>query len=40
MHDFSVTEQDDMNYKVLVDVANDYKKDKEGIQTMCKAWKK
>lgn len=37
MHDFSVTEPDDMNYKVLSDAANYYKKDKEGIQTMCKA---
>lgn len=37
MHDFSVTEPDDMNYKVLADAANYYKKDKEGIQTMCKA---
>ena len=37
MQDFSVTEPDEMNYKVLSDAANYYKKDKEGIQTMCKA---
>lgn len=37
MHDFSVTEPDDMNFKVLANAANYYKKDKEGIQAMCKA---
>lgn len=37
MHDFSVTEPDDMNFKVLANVANYYKKNKEGIQAMCKA---
>lgn len=37
MHDFSVTEPDDMNFKVLADAAGYYKKDKEGIQAMCKA---
>lgn len=36
MHDFSVVEPNDMNFKVLADVANYYKKDKEGIQAMCK----
>ena len=37
MHDFSVTEPDDMNFKVLAQAANHYKKDKEGVQAMCKA---
>lgn len=37
MHDFSVIEPDDMNFKVLANAANYYKKDKEGIQAMCKA---
>lgn len=37
MHDFSVTEPDDMNFKVHANAANYYKKDKEGIQAMCKA---
>ena len=37
MHDFSVTEPDDMNFKVLANAANYYKKDNEGIQAMCKA---
>lgn len=37
MHDFSVTEPDDMNFRVLANAANYYKKDKEGIQAMCKA---
>ena len=37
MHDFSVTEPDDMNFKVLANAANYYKKNKEGIQAMCKA---
>lgn len=36
MHDFSVTEPDDMNFKVLANAVNYYKKDKEGIQAMCK----
>ena len=37
MHDFSVVEPEDMNFKVLADAAGYYKKDKEGIQAMCKA---
>lgn len=37
MHDFSVTEPDEMNFKTLADTANYYKKDEEGIRTMCKA---
>ena len=36
MHDFSVTEPEDMNYKVLASATGYYKKDKEGIQAMCK----
>ena len=37
MHDFSVIEPEDMNFKVLANVAGYYKKDKEGILAMCKA---
>ena len=37
MHDFSVIEPEDMNFKVLANAAGYYKKDKEGIQAMCKA---
>lgn len=37
MHDFSVVEPEDMNYKVLANATGYYKKDKEGIQAMCKA---
>lgn len=37
MHDLSAVEPDDMNFKVLADAAGYYKKDKEGIQAMCKA---
>ena len=37
MHDFSVIEPEDMNFKVLANVTGYYKKDKEGIQAMCKA---
>ena len=37
MHDFSVIEPDDMNFKVLANATGYYKKDKEGIQAMCKA---
>lgn len=37
MHDFSVTEPDEMSFQVLADVTGYYKKDKEGIQAMCKA---
>lgn len=37
MHDFSVVEPDDMNFKVLANATGYYKKDKEGIQAMCKA---
>lgn len=37
MHDFSVSEPEDMNFKVLANVTGYYKKDKEGIQAMCKA---
>lgn len=37
MHDFSVTEPDDMNFKVLANATAYYKKDEEGIQAMCKA---
>ena len=37
MHDFSVTEPDNMYFKVLADATGYYKKDKEGIQAMCKA---
>lgn len=37
MHDFSVTEPENMNFKVLADATGYYKKDKEGIQAMCKA---
>ena len=37
MHDFSVTEPEEMNFQVLAGVAGYYKKDKEGIQAMCKA---
>ena len=36
MHDFSVTDPDDMNFKVLANATSYYKKDKEGIQAMCK----
>ena len=37
MHDFSVIEPEDMNFKVLANATRYYKKDKEGIQAMCKA---
>lgn len=37
MHDFSVSEPEDMNFKVLANAAGYYKRDKEGIQAMCKA---
>ena len=37
MHDFSVIEPEDMNFKVLANATSYYKKDKEGIQAMCKA---
>ena len=37
MHDFSVTDPDNMHFKVLADATSYYKKDKEGIQAMCKA---
>ena len=37
MHDFSVIEPNDMNFKVLANATGYYKKDKEGIQAMCKA---
>lgn len=37
IHDFSVTDPNDMNYKILADAARYYKEDKEGIQAMCKA---
>ena len=36
MHDFSVTDPDDMNFKVLANATSYYKKGKEGIQAMCK----
>lgn len=36
MHDFSVIEPEDMNFKVLANATGYYKKDKEGIQAMCK----
>lgn len=36
MHDFSVTNPDDMNFKVLATTTRYYKEDKEGIQAMCK----
>lgn len=37
MHDFSVTEPDEMHFRALADMANYYKKDKEGTRTMCEA---
>ena len=37
MHDFSAIEPEDMNFKVLANATGYYKKDKEGIQAMCKA---
>ena len=37
MHDFSVIEPEDMNFKVLANATGYYKKDKEGIRAMCKA---
>ena len=37
MHDFSAIEPEDMNFKVLANVTGYYKRDKEGIQAMCKA---
>ena len=37
MHDFSVIEPEDMNFQVLANAVGYYKKDKEGIQAMCKA---
>ena len=37
MHDFTVIEPDDMNFKVLAETASYYKKSKEGIYSMCKA---
>ena len=37
LHDFSVIEPEDMNFKVLANATGYYKKDKEGIQAMCKA---
>jgi len=37
MHDFSVIEPEDMNFEVLANATSYYKKDKEGIQAMCKA---
>ena len=37
MHDFSVIEPEDMNFKVLANATGYYKMHKEGIQAMCKA---
>lgn len=37
MYDFSVTDPDDMNFKVLADTARYYKEEKEGVHAMCKA---
>ena len=37
MHDFSVIEPEEMHVKVLANATGYYKKDKEGIQAMCKA---
>lgn len=36
MHDFSCTDPDDMNYEILAKKARYFKKDKEGVATMCK----
>ncbi len=36
MHVFSVTNSDDMNFKMLATTTRYYKEDKEGIQAMCK----
>lgn len=36
MHVFSVTNPDDMNFKMLATTTRYYKEDKEGIQAMCK----
>lgn len=37
MHDFSVIEPEDMNFEVLANATSYYKKDKQGMQAMCKA---
>ncbi len=37
MHDFSCTEPEDMNYKILADRARFFKESKEGVAIMCKA---
>lgn len=36
MHDFSCTDPDNMNYKLLADRVRYFKEDEEGVQTMCK----
>ena len=36
MHDFSCTDPDDMNYEALAQKARYFKKDEEGVATMCK----
>lgn len=37
MHDFSCTNADDMNYKILADRVRYFKEDKEGIRAMCES---
>ena len=37
MHDFSCTNPDEMNYKVLADRVRYYKESKEGVDKMCRA---
>ena len=36
MYDFSCTDPDNMNYKLLADRVRYFKEDEEGVQTMCK----
>ena len=37
MHDFTVRDPDEMNFKQLAKITDYYKNDKEGIKAMCKA---
>lgn len=37
MHDFNVSDPDQMYYKILADKTRYFKEDKEGVKTMCKA---
>ena len=37
MHDFSCTQPENMNYKILADRARFFKESKEGVAIICKA---